>query len=226
MRLLSRRPVLCYVTDRRQLAVTEVERRQRLLALVRAAALGGVDLIQVRERDLDTASLLRMVVECLKAVRETDTALVVNDRIDVALAAQATGVHLRADSVAPGRARVLMGPAMLIGRSVHSVAEARRVADAGGVDYLVFGTVFPSVSKGPQHEALGIDRLLAVVQAVTLPVLAIGGIGLERVADIGATGAAGVAGIGYFQTGAPAELASRLAALRQSFDTARLRSLP
>jgi thiamine-phosphate diphosphorylase len=180
----------------------------------------------VRERDLDAGSLLAVVVECLKAVHETDTALVVNDRIDVALAARAAGVHLRADSVAPERARALVGPAMLIGRSVHSVAEAQLVAEAGGVDYLVFGTVFPSASKGPRHEALGIDRLLQVVQAVTLPVLAIGGVGLEQVADIGATGAAGVAGIGYFQTGTPAELASRVAALRQSFDMARPRSLP
>ena len=225
MTFLSRRPIICYVTDRRRLAATEAERRQRLLTIVREAALGGVDLIQVRERDLGARALIALVVECLEAVRGTDAALVVNDRIDVALAAQAAGVHLRADSVAPERARALTGSGLLIGRSVHTVAAARMVADAGGADYLVFGTVFPSASKGTGRKAAGIGRLSAVVEAVKMPVLAIGGVSLERASEIGATGAAGVAGIGYFQTGVPAELAARLFALRRSFDRVQPRSL-
>jgi len=116
----------------------------------------------------------------------------VNDRIDVALACGADGVHLRADSVSVAAARTLAP--FLVGRSVHTVAEA---IAASGADYLIAGTVFPSVSK-PSAAVLGVQGLKAIVDATTVPVLAIGGMTAERVPDVLRTGAAGIAAVGLF----------------------------
>ena len=100
--------------------------------------------------------------------------MLVNDRIDVALAAGAHGVHLRGDSLPAARARLMVPPAFIIGRSVHSREEAMRAQDGGGLDYLVFGTVFKTDSK-PGLGVAGLDALSEVAAATRLPVLAIGG---------------------------------------------------
>ena len=189
---------LCLVTDRRLLVAAGASARDACRCLVvqaRHAADAGIDLIQVRERDLEAAALAALVSAVLDAVRGTATRVVVNDRLDVAIACGAHGVHLRGDSISVGAARRLVPQAFLIGRSVHSVGEAR---DAQGADYLVAGTVFPSQSKPESRPLLGIDGLTAVVRAAAAPVLAIGGVTAERFAAVSATGAAGVAAIGLF----------------------------
>ena len=192
-------PALCLVTDRRRLAGGDDHAdaaRGRLVAWIARAVRAGVDLIQIRERDLDARSLARLVEDAIAVARPAGARVVVNDRLDVALACGAEGVHLRGDSLPPRAARTLAPPGFLIGRSVHGVAEAARVA--GEVDYLIAGTVFATPSKPPDHPLLGLDGLAAVVRAVRVPVLAIGGITLERLPEVAATGAAGVAGIGMF----------------------------
>ena len=188
---------LCLVTDRRLLVAAGASARDAcrcLVAQARHAVDAGVDLIQVRERDLEAAALAALVSAVLDAVRGTATRVVVNDRLDVAIACGAHGVHLRGDSISVGAARRLVPQEFLIGRSVHSVGEAH---DAQGADYLVAGTVFRSQSK-PESALLGIDGLTAVVRATAAPVLAIGGVTAERFAAVSATGAAGVAAIGLF----------------------------
>jgi thiamine-phosphate pyrophosphorylase len=162
---------------------------------VRFAVDAGVDLIQVRERDLEAAALAGCVTDLLTVTRGTATRIVVNDRLDVALACGADGVHLRADSVAIAAARRLAPLGFLVGRSVHTASEA---ADASDADYLIAGTVFPSPSKGLGYRLLGVDGLRAVVLASAVPVLAIGGISLDHLDSVAATGAAGVAAIGLF----------------------------
>jgi thiamine-phosphate pyrophosphorylase len=163
---------------------------------VRAAARAGVHLIQLRERDLDARPLLELTTHCVEAVRGTRARVVLNDRVDVALAAGAHGVHLRGDSVPTARVRALTGSGFLIGRSVHTAEEARHESGEGG-DYLLFGTVFPSRSK-PAAQATGPADLARAVAATTLPVLAIGGITPDRLAAVARAGAAGFGAIDLF----------------------------
>ena len=132
----------------------------RLVDLVAAAARAGIDLIQIRERDLDARRLIALVRRCVEAAEGTSTKVLVNDRADVAVAAGAHGVHLRGDSIAAAAVRSLIGDGALIGRSVHGADEARAVSGAGGVDYLIFGTLYPSASKEPGTSCRNARRIV------------------------------------------------------------------
>jgi thiamine-phosphate pyrophosphorylase len=194
---------ICLVTDRRRLAPADAPldaSRRCLVAQARHAADAGIDIIQVRERDLEAADLAALVADLLAVTRGTATRVVVNDRLDVALACAADGVHLRGDSIAVEAARRLAPPGFLIGRSVHDVADAEH---AVGADYLIAGTLFPSGSKSAGQALLGLDGLRAIVAAVGVPVLAIGGITEGRVEQVAAAAAGGVAAIGLFMTPEP-----------------------
>jgi thiamine-phosphate diphosphorylase len=189
---------ICLVSDRRRLVPADAPpdaSRRCLVAQARHACSAGVDLIQIRERDLATAELARLVGDLLAVTRGTPTRIVVNDRLDVALACGAHGVHLRADSIPVEAARRLTPAAFLIGRSVHGVDEAIRAA---GADYLIAGTVFTTASKPEGQPLLGTDGLRSIVNASTVPVLAIGGITEDRIDEIAAAGAMGLAAIGLF----------------------------
>jgi thiamine-phosphate pyrophosphorylase len=213
------RPIICLVTDRRRLVgggdgfhVARV----RLAELARHAVNAGVDLIQVRECDLQTAQLVDVVGDLADIARDSPTRIVVNDRLDVALACQAGGVHLRSDSIPPAAVRSMAGSGFLIGRSVHRLDEA--VEHATAVDYLIAGTVFPSASKPMADRLLGESGLRQMINAVSVPVLAIGGVTVGRAARIAATGASGVAAIGLFLT-AVSSMTRVVAAVRAQFDT-------
>jgi thiamine-phosphate diphosphorylase len=196
------RPILYLVTDRRRLAREPgAAANAAVAAQVRAAAAAGVDWVQVRERDLSARELLALVECCLEAVAGTSARVLVNDRVDVALAAAAHGVHLRGDSIEAPRVRDVAPPGFLVGRSVHDEAEARLVAARGGLDFLVLGTVFGTVSKPAGTPALGLGVLGRVCEVVDLPVLAIGGVSLDRLPGVIAAGAAGAAAIGLFLGG-------------------------
>ena len=190
--------VLCLVTDRHRLCSETVAfeaTRRRLVDQVKWAVTSNVDLIHVRERDLEAVDLASLVSDLVRVSRGSGTRVVVNDRVDIALACGADGVHLRHDSVPAEALRAITPDGFLVGRSVHGLAEAER---AGPVDYLIAGTVFPTPSKPATIPLLGLDGLAEIVQAVAVPVLAIGGIGREQLDEVAATGAAGVAGIRLF----------------------------
>jgi thiamine-phosphate pyrophosphorylase len=125
--------------------------------------------------------------------------LILNDRIDLVLALNLDGVHLRSDSLSVSSARRLLGPDRLIGISTHSIEEIRQ-ANQDGADYIVFGPIFDTLSKRPFGPPLGLDRLAAVCRESAVPILAIGGITLERVRDVRRAGAHGVAVIGALLT--------------------------
>jgi len=203
-------PIICLVTG-------DHGREQPLLDLIAEAAQAGVDLIQIRERRLDDRALVSFTRRAVEATRGTRSRIVVNDRVDIALAAQASGVHLRGDSFAASRIRALVPPGFLIGRSVHDPAEAAAVESAGGCDYLLFGTVFPSTSKRPADPIAGPGALREVCASVGIPVLAIGGISIENVSQVAASGAAGIAAISLFERGDP--IAATVSMLRRRFDT-------
>lgn len=187
-----------------------------LLTLIRDAALAGVDLIQVREPGLEDRILVALTREAVDAARQTHCRVVVNDRLDIARAANAAGVHLRSASVSAKRVRGLVAGSFLVGRSVHNRQEALSAAESG-CDYLIFGTVFPSRSKPPDHPVAGLEQLHEMAMAVQIPVLAIGGISTENAASAIAAGAAGVAGIELFRSAV--SVASTVSSLRRSFDT-------
>jgi thiamine-phosphate pyrophosphorylase len=212
-------PILCAITDRRRLPI---------LAHVAAAADAGVDWVQIREPDLPAAELYEVVRHAVAEVAGGPTRIIVNDRLDVALAAGAHGVHLRGTSFDASRVRAAatlpIPTDFLIGRSVHTVDEAVAAEAGGALDYLIFGTMFPTASKPEGHPLAGPEALRAAVETCRLPMLGIGGITLENVDRIAATGAAGVAAIGLFlgQSGSQS-LEADIAAVRRSFAVIRQR---
>jgi thiamine-phosphate pyrophosphorylase len=196
----QKRPVICLVSDRRRLHAARGQgcAADGLVALVGAAARAGVDLVHVREGDLPARELTDLVRRCVRACADTGARVVVNDRLDVALAAGAAGVQLRSDGVPADRVRAIAPSGFLIGRSVHSADEGVTVASAGGLDYLVLGTVFPSASKCAGHPVVGIGEVRSLAGRVGLPVLAIGGITRPGIESIWRAGASGVAAISLF----------------------------
>lgn len=156
----------------------------------------GIDVLQVREPDLEGGALYALVAELVAIARGSSTRVVVNDRADVAIAAGAAGVHLKRTSLSAASVRALSPRGFLIGCSVHDVRAAHDAA--AHVDYLIAGSVFPTISKAEETAWLGVEGLNAIVRAVSVPVLGIGGITVGRASDVAQSGAAGVAGIGLF----------------------------
>jgi thiamine-phosphate pyrophosphorylase len=194
----DRRPILCLITDRRRLCPTCEDNAavRCLLAQVQEAVACGVDFVQIREREMSAGALAGLVAASVAIARGSTTRIIVNDRLDVALAAGADGVHLRSDSVPVSAARRIARNGFLIGRSVHGAAET--ASEGAGADYLIAGTVFPTASKSGEVSLLGVEGLAGVVRAACQPVLAIGGMTLDRLPVVAAAGAAGIAAIGLF----------------------------
>lgn len=190
-----------------------------LVAAVRRALRGGTDWVQVRDKAAPAADVYALAREVLAACREAGAGLAVNDRLDVALAVGAAAVHLGKRSLPPAVARRLAAPGQLVGCSVHSLEEARAAVRAGA-DYVTFGNVFATASH-PGAPPRGLAALAQIVQAVDVPVLAVGGITPENLPEVLATGCAGVAVIGAVLAAPdPAEAA---AAFRAILDRAPVR---
>jgi thiamine-phosphate pyrophosphorylase len=200
---------LCYITDRHDLKPGAL--LPRILDAVRA----GVDLVQVREKDLETRALVELVKSALESARGTNTRIVVNDRLDVALALAADGVHLGRQSIPAEVVRAQVPPDFLVGVSCHSLEEAL-AAHAARADYLHLGPIFETPSKISYGPPLGLSKLREVTARVKVPVLALGGISVERVKPCLEAGAAGVAGIRVFQDCESVE--DRVRELRAQFD--------
>ena len=166
-----------------------------LVAIARSDA-DGVDLIQIREKDLSTRALCDLVTRAVALCRHAK--VIVNARVDVALACGAYGVHLPSDSPAPSAFRRITPPEFLIGVSCHDIAELRTAA-CEGADYALFAPVFRPLSKTDRRTPHGLDGLRAACHSVRLPIYALGGITAENASDCVQAGAAGVAGITLFQ---------------------------
>ena len=177
-------PCLCLVTDRGLLPDGSLAD-----AVIEAVA-GGVTMVQVREKDLPGGPLLDLARELTERIAGR-ALLIVNERVDVALAVEADGVHLGEQALAVGDARRLAGPDLLIGRSVHAV-EAATKAEEDGADYLIAGAIFPTRSH-PGREPGGPALVRRIAGAVRIPVLGIGGVTPRNVAGVMDAGAAGVA---------------------------------
>ncbi|UVT16789.1 MAG: thiamine phosphate synthase [Nitrospira sp.] len=170
-----------------------------LPSLIRQAVGAGLPAVQLRERDLSTNELLRLAQDIQAVTKPGSVSLIMNDRVDLLMALDWDGVHLRADSLPSVAVRRVIGPHRLIGVSTHSVEEVRS-ANHGGADYVVFGPIFDTPSKRSFGPPLGLDRLSDVCRQSRIPVFAIGGMTSERVRDVRRAGAHGVAVIGALLT--------------------------
>jgi thiamine-phosphate pyrophosphorylase len=218
------RPLLYYITDRMQFAGDETTRRRKLLEKISEAARAGVDYIQLREKDLSARDLEEVAREATRLVREQTTAtplrnclhsrILINSRIDVALAVGCDGVHLRSDDPSPHEARVIAKAVstrdskletrnFVIGVSCHSEEDVRAAAQ-DGADFVVFAPVFEKKDNAPARVA-GLD-LLARACRHGVPVFALGGVTLDNARSCLEMGAAGIAGIRLFQQSAIADV--------------------
>ncbi len=177
---------LYLVTDRRQT-------KGRPLSEVIEECLGaGVRAVQLREKDLSAAELLTLARPLRELTRRAGAWLFLNDRADVALAVEADGVQLGHTSIPVPLIKAVAGSRLLIGASVHSL-EAARLAEQDGADFLLFGPVYDTPSKRPYGPPQGVAALMRVVQNVSIPVFAIGGVTPERVGELRKSGGHGVA---------------------------------
>jgi thiamine-phosphate pyrophosphorylase len=174
------------VTDRQQTSGRALEE------VAVAAARGGAGAIQLREKDLSARDLYTLGARIQAAISPYGVPLLINDRLDVALALDAAGVHLAGHSLPTAAARRVLGASKLLGVSTHSVEEARRATE-DGADFIVFGPVFTTPSKVAYGPPQGLQHLTTVVRQVSIPVIAIGGIDHTNLPQVLQAGAYGVA---------------------------------
>lgn len=191
---------LYLITDRRQAPGGGIA------GAVARALDAGVRAVQLREKDLGGRELHRLAGRMRELTARYGAKLLVNDRVDVALAVGADGVHLGVASMAARDARTLLGPSALIGCSTHSLVELAE-AEAGGADFVTFGPVFATPSKARYGPPVGVDALRDACGAARIPVFALGGVGAQNAGEVVAAGAAGVAAISAIVAAADPESA-------------------
>ena len=204
MNLPRHNPLLYLITNRqafRRKADSDQSACRLQIEAIRQAAAAGCQLIQIREKDLSAQDLAEFTRQAIAVAQPFGAKVLVNDRLDVALATKADGVHLRVTSLPSAevrRAAVEKGlKEFLIGVSTHSLAEAE-AAERGGADFIVCGPVFDTPSKREFGEPLGLERFADICRTINLPVLALGGINLSNFGQPLQSGAAGIAAIGLF----------------------------
>ena len=194
---------LCLVTDRTQ------TRGRDLVAVVGECLAAGLPAVQVREKDLGAADLAVLCRRLLEPARAVGAMLVVNDRVDVALAVGADAVQRTHTSLIVEDIRAVAGRRLRIGVSVHSLEDAVD-AELKGADWVTYGPVYDTPSKRPYGPPQGLERLAEVARGLCIPVIAIGGITPERVKECRAAGARGVAAISsILAAGSPAAATRR-----------------
>jgi thiamine-phosphate pyrophosphorylase len=193
---------LYLITDRK---VTKMP----LPEAVRLALKGGVRAVQLREKYLPMRELLALAQELRKITKESSARLFINDRVDVAVAVDADGVHLGGQSIPLAEVRRIVGRNMLIGASTHSIEEARE-AEKAGADFITFGPIFSTPSKKKFGAPVGMEALRTVKKNGRIPVFGLGGIKSENIAQVMRAGADGVAMISAILAGDDIQTAAEL----------------
>jgi thiamine-phosphate pyrophosphorylase len=176
------RRLLCVITDEHSDPVE----------LARMALEGGAGMVQLRRKKASGRELYEWALRIQELCRERQALFIVNDRVDIALAMKADGVHLGQQDLPAPAARALFGPGTMIGVSVSSAAEAAKAAEEGA-SYIGVGHIFPTFSKDKPSEPLGTAAIRTIRKAAQLPVIAIGGIDHDNAAEVIRTGASGIA---------------------------------
>jgi thiamine-phosphate pyrophosphorylase len=182
-------------TDFRLYLITSrhvLEKERSLVKAVEQALRGGVRAVQLREKDLPAAELFSLAGRLRSLTRRHGARLLINDRVDIALAVEADGVHLGAGSLPVAEARRLLGPRKIIGYSAHRLEELSS-AESDGADFATFSPIFHTPSKAAWGPPQGIERLRQACRACRLPILALGGIRREHLPEVLAAGAQGIA---------------------------------
>jgi thiamine-phosphate pyrophosphorylase len=176
---------LYLVTDR------DILQRRDLLKAVELAVKGGVTLVQLREKNISSREFYNLAVAMKKLTASLHVPLIINDRLDIALAANADGLHIGQDDLPLMQARSLLGKNKILGYSVSTVAEAV-YGQEHGADYLGAGTVFPTGNKSDACEPIGLESLKKIKEAVSIPVVGIGGISAANARSVKETGVDGI----------------------------------
>ncbi len=176
--------------------IVDADSTADVVALARAVIAGGARLLQLRAKHASTGELIALARAVRNVTTRAGTALIINDRADVARLVGAAGVHLGQDDLPPAAARAQLGPGAIIGFSTHTLAQVDAVLDAGAIDYLAFGPIYATRSKRNPDPAQGLDTLAAVRVRCALPLVAIGGIDASTIGAVRNAGADAVAVIG------------------------------
>ena len=186
-------PRIYPITDKR------LARKSSNFAILKEIIRGGARFVQIRDKDTPARELLRDLEKCRQYAETHKTTLILNDRSDLVLSADLMGVHLGQDDIPPESARALIGKKRIIGYSTHTLSQARQ-SRVMPVDYIGFGPVYATGTKANAGSAAGLKKLAQVCRAVSTPVVAIGGIGLEEIRPVLETGAASAAVISAIMT--------------------------
>lgn len=200
MALQFRKPILYLITRgaSKPSTTSKSPEFQAILTQISAAVSAGIDLIQIREKNLSARVLFELCEQVVRLTNRTATRLLVNDRADIAAGAGADGVHLTTRSIDARTIRKTFGEELLIGTSTHSLEEAVAARD-GGADFVVFGPIFETPSKQEYGTPVGVKQLSKVAHELEpFPVIALGGLTLANARDCLKAGASGIAGISIF----------------------------
>ena len=185
--------------------------------IIGTAYRAGARIVQYRDKKADTRELLETARKIREITRKYRSLFMVNDHLDIALLSEADGVHLGQDDLHVREARKIVPPGFIIGISTHSLEQAESARDAGA-DYIAIGPVFPTPTK-ETYPPVGLETVKQVVGAVSIPVVAIGGLNLRNIADLASMGVENVAMVREFQynTGQVVKEINRRFGLKQSF---------
>jgi len=195
-----------------------LSRGRSTLEIVRAAVRGGVSCVQLREKTCSTREFIEEALKLKAFLDSSGVALIINDRVDVALAVAADGVHLGQSDMPLAAARSIVGDSMVIGISAESLRDAVE-AESGGADYLGVSPIFATPTKTDTAAPLGLAGLQAIRRAVKIPLVGIGGLNRSNAAEVVRSGADGVAVVSAIVAAEDPEQAAR--ELKREIDTAR-----
>lgn len=196
----------------------KLSRGRSHLEVIRAAIAGGATVVQYREKTATTRQMIEEARALRELTRQAGIPFIVNDRVDIALAVDADGVHVGQDDMPALLARKLMGPGKIVGVSVDNLEQALQ-AERDGADYVGAGPIFATATKPDAAPPIGLEGLAEICRGVSIPVVAIGGINAENAGAVIAAGAAGVAVVSAVVAAPDVEAAARR--LREAIDGAR-----
>jgi thiamine-phosphate pyrophosphorylase len=184
--MLFKIPRIYPITDK------NLARRTSHFSILRELVRGGARVVQIRDKSTPLRELLKDLSRCVEFASLNGVTLIVNDRCDLAIACDAMGVHLGQDDLPPEAARKILGHTRIVGLSAHSLTQVRNARDLP-IEYIGFGPVYPTSTKRDAAPAVGLRRLAAACRISNVPVVAIGGIGMNQVCEVLETGAASAA---------------------------------